>query len=188
MITAARELFAGQGFAATGTEEIVSRARVTRGALYHHFKDKTDLFRAVMEEVATEMAESLIDRELQRAREDVEVDAWDQLCDGIHAFLDVCLENGDFQRVMLVDGPSVFGHEAWDGLVEKHGYSLLAQWLEKAMEEGRIARLPVAPLTRMMAGLISEASLYMARCEDPVQGRDDAGVVVDRLLSGLQVP
>lgn len=186
LITAARELFSGQGFAATGTEEIVARARVTRGALYHHFKDKTDLFRAVMEEIATEMAEHLIARELARAEQDGEVGAWDQLCDGIHTFLDVCMENGDFQRVMLIDGPAVFGHEAWDSLVEQHGYNLLAEWLERSMAEGRIDRLPVPPLTRMLAGLISEASLYTARTDDPVRARAESGQVVDRLLSGLE--
>ena len=66
LVDAARKLFTEQGFAATGTEEIVAAARVTRGALYHHFHDKTDLFRAVMEQIAREVAEHLIDAELSR--------------------------------------------------------------------------------------------------------------------------
>jgi len=66
LVDAARTLFTEQGFAATGTEEIVAAARVTRGALYYHFHDKADLFRAVMEQIAREVAEHLIDAELSR--------------------------------------------------------------------------------------------------------------------------
>ena len=51
LMTAARELFTERDYAAVGTEEIVRRADVTRGALYHHFADKRDLFRAVHEQM-----------------------------------------------------------------------------------------------------------------------------------------
>src|SRR5260370_37648230 len=66
LVDAARKLFTKQGYAATGTKEIVAAARVTRGALYHHFHDKTDLFRAVMEQIAGEVAEHLIGAERSR--------------------------------------------------------------------------------------------------------------------------
>ncbi|MGH3321030.1 MAG: TetR/AcrR family transcriptional regulator [Streptosporangiaceae bacterium] len=183
LVAAARELFAERGYAATGTEEIVARAQVTRGALYHHFRDKADLFRAVMERIAREVAEQLIDRELRRAA-DGPGDAWEQLRNGCQAFLDACMRS-DFQRIVLVDGPAVLGHEAWDALVEEFGYSLLADWLRKAIEEGRIDPLPVPPLTRLLAALISEASLYTARGDDPARARREAGEVLDRLLAGL---
>ena len=87
LVDAARKLFTEQGYAATGTEEIVAAARVTRGALYHHFHDKTDLFRAVMEQIAREVAERLIDAELSRppprpARRQPPADAWDESVTG----------------------------------------------------------------------------------------------------------
>src|SRR5271156_1141865 len=93
LVDAARSLFTSQGFAGTGTEEIVAAARVTRGALYHHFRDKTDLFRAVMEQIAREVAEQLIAAELGRPAGPA--DAWDEVRDGLRAFLDLCLVTDD---------------------------------------------------------------------------------------------
>ncbi|MEU8139894.1 TetR/AcrR family transcriptional regulator [Streptodolium elevatio] len=184
LVTAARELFAERGYTATGTEEIVARARVTRGALYHHFRDKKALFRAVMDSVAAEAAEALVTHELRHAQERPD-EPWDQLRHGFQSFLDVCT-TGDFQRIVLIDGPAVLGQDVWDTLVAEHGHGLLAEWLRKAMANGEIDELPVAPLARLLAALISEASLYTARAEDPEVARREAGAVVDRVLAGLR--
>ena len=187
LVDAARKLFTEQGYAATGTEEIVAAARVTRGALYHHFKDKTDLFRAVMEQIAREVAERLIEAELGRPGDAPEAgSAWDEVRDGLKAFLDLCVETDDFQRIVLVEGPAVLGHEAWDGLVAQHGSNLLAQWLSRAIEQGSIAPVPVQPLTRMLIAMISESSIYIARADNRRAARDAMGQVLDRLLGGLE--
>jgi AcrR family transcriptional regulator len=185
LVAAARKLFAERGYAATGTEDIVAAARVTRGALYHHFRDKADLFQAVMGECAQEMAERLVEQETRRAEEHPG-DVWQLLRTGFQSFLDAC-NDPDFQRIVLVEGPAVLGHSAWDTLVEQHGYVLLAEALTEAIQEGRIQELPVPPLTRMLASLISEASLYIARAEDHDRAREEAGAVLDRLLAGLAV-
>ncbi|PWI40994.1 TetR family transcriptional regulator [Streptomyces sp. ICBB 8177] len=186
LMEAARTLFAERGYAATGTEDIVGAARVTRGALYHHFRDKADLFRAVMAECAQEMAERLVEQETRRA-EAHPGDAWQLLRSGFQSFLDACTD-ADFQRIVLIEGPAVLGHSAWDALVEQHGYLLLAEALTESIQEGRIEDLPVAPLTRMLAALISEASLYIARSEDTARAREEAGLVLDRMLAGLASP
>jgi AcrR family transcriptional regulator len=191
LVDAARTLFTEQGFAATGTEEIVAAARVTRGALYHHFHDKTDLFRAVMEQIAREVAEHLIDAELSRPAApspgQLSADAWDEVRDGLRAFLDLCVVTDDFQRVVLVEGPAVLGHEAWDELVARHGSNLLAAWLSRAVEQGRIAPLPIQPLTRLLIAMISESSLYIARADDRSAARAAMGTVLDRFLNGLEL-
>ena len=186
LVDAARALFTEQGYAATGTEEIVAAARVTRGALYHHFHDKTDLFRAVMEQIAREVAEHLIDAELSRPAAPSPADAWDEVRDGLRAFLDLCVVTDDFQRIVLVEGPAVLGHEAWDELVARHGSNLLAQWLSRAVEQGRIAPVPIQPLTRLLIAMISESSLYIARADDRPAARAAMGTVLDRLLAGLE--
>lgn len=193
LVDAARKLFTEQGYAATGTEEIVAAARVTRGALYHHFHDKTDLFRAVMEQIAREVAEHLIDAELSRPAASAgqstaqpPADAWDEVRDGLRAFLDLCVVTDDFQRIVLVEGPAVLGHEAWDELVARHGSNLLAEWLSRAVEQGRIAPVPIQPLTRLLIAMISESSLYIARADDRSAARQAMGTVLDRFLTGLE--
>jgi AcrR family transcriptional regulator len=183
LLQAARELFAERGYAGTGTEDIVARARVTRGALYHHFRDKASLFRAVMETVAGELARQLIAQQLARA--DDSTGAWDQLREGFQAFLDACT-GSDFQRIVLVDGPAVLGHDAWSDLVERHGLGLLRTWLQLAMDSDQIDALPVDPLARLVGALVAEASLYIARAPDPARARRDAGVTLDRILTGLR--
>jgi AcrR family transcriptional regulator len=185
LISAARRRFAEQGYAATGTEEIVADAKVTRGALYHHFRDKADLFREVMKEVASEVAAALVEGELTREAAEPS-DAWTQLRTGFQSLLDISTRtDSDFQRIVLVDGPAVLGSDAWDTLVEKHGYRLLSEWLERAIAEEKIDALPVAPLTRLVAALLAEASMYVARSGDPVTARRETGEALDRLLSGL---
>ncbi len=200
LVDAARALFTAQGYAATGTEEIVAAARVTRGALYHHFHDKTDLFRAVMEQIAREVAEHLIDAELSRSpatspgqstspgpsTAQPPADAWDEVRDGLRAFLDLCVVTDDFQRIVLVEGPAVLGHEAWDDLVARHGSNLLAEWLSRAVRQGRIAPVPIQPLTRLLIAMISESSLYIARADDRSAAREAMGTVLDRFLKGLE--
>jgi AcrR family transcriptional regulator len=188
LVDAARKLFTEQGYAATGTEEIVAAARVTRGALYHHFQDKTDLFRAVMEQIAREVAERLIDAELSRpaAPSQPPADAWDEVRDGLRAFLDLCVVTDDFQRIVLVEGPAVLGHEAWGELVARHGSNLLAEWLSRAVEQGRIAPVPIQPLTSLLIAMISESSLYIARADDRSAARKEMGTVLAHLLNGLE--
>lgn len=186
LVETARRLFTEQGYAATGTEEIVAGARVTRGALYHHFRDKTDLFRAVMEQVAREVAEDLINAGLSTLENGQPATAWTEVRDGLRAFLDLCVATDDFQRIVLVEGPVVLGPEAWDDLVAKHGSNLLAEWLSRATAEGSIAPTPIQPLTRLLIAMISESSLYIARAPDRPAARAEIGQVLNRLLNGLE--
>jgi AcrR family transcriptional regulator len=184
LLRAARELFAEKGYAGTGTEEIVARARVTRGALYHHFRDKPGLFRAVMEAVAGELAQRLVTQELAHQAQDTDA-AWDQLREGVQAFLDACT-GSDFQRIVLIDGPAVLGPGAWGDLVEQHGLGLLRTWLQRAIDDHQIDPLPVEPLARLLAALIGEASLDIGQAADHSRARRETGATIDRILSGLR--
>jgi AcrR family transcriptional regulator len=181
LLASARRLFATEGYDGTGTEQIVAEARVTRGALYHHFRDKADLFRAVMEEAASDVARQLIGDRLDEAPGSPLAD----IQAGIGAFLDVCV-GGDFQRIVLTDGPRVLGDDAWDQLVERYGRSILEEWLSRAVAAGDIEPVPVGSLARLLIAMLAEASLAIARASDPAATRADMATTLDRLLSGLR--
>src|SRR2546423_14950594 len=106
LVGTARELFAARGYADVATEEIVRAAGVTRGALYHHFRGKEDLFRAVFEEVERDLTERIAQVAF------AEQDPWKLIRAGAAAFLDACLEP-EAQRIALMDAPSVLGWEEW---------------------------------------------------------------------------
>jgi AcrR family transcriptional regulator len=180
LVSAARHLFAAHGYDETGTEQIVADARVTRGALYHHFKDKADLFRAVMAEAAGEIATQLIDEQLASDAES----HLSEIREGISAFLDVCV-GGDFQRIVLVDGPRVLGPDTWESLVDQYGRSLLEEWLTRCVDAGDMEDVPVRPLARLLIAMLTEASLEIGRSESPAPTRVELGIVLDRLLTGL---
>ena len=138
LVTAARALFGARGFADVGTEEIVRAAGVTRGALYHQFRDKADLFAAVAEEVEAEIAERIA------SAAGVEADPVDALRSGARLFLDACAEP-EVERIILLDAPAVLGWQAWRDLAGRYGLGLVQSGLQSAIEAGAIAPQPVAP-------------------------------------------
>jgi AcrR family transcriptional regulator len=181
LVAAARRLFAADGYDGTGTEQIVAEARVTRGALYHHFRDKADLFRAAMAEAAGEVALQLVDEQLAAEA----ASPLQEIRNGVSAFLDVCV-GGDFQRIVLVDGPRVLGSQMWEDLVDRYGRTLLEEWLTRSVDAGDLSPVPTGALARLLIAMLTEASLAIARAADPAAARADLGEVLDRLLVGLQ--
>jgi AcrR family transcriptional regulator len=181
LVAVARQLFAAHGYDGTGTEQIVAEARVTRGALYHHFRDKADLFRAAMAEAAGEVALQLTDEQLASESSS----PLDDIREGVSAFLDVCV-GGDFQRIVLVDGPRVLGADAWENLVDRYGRGLLEEWLDRAVEAGDLDAVPTGALARLLIAMLTEAGLTIARAPEPAAARAELGEVLDRLLTGLR--
>jgi len=179
LIAAARELFAQRGYAAVGTEEIVRAARVTRGALYHHFAGKEDLFRAVFEEMEAELAQQLAEVAAGAS------EPFEALRLGAAGFLDACDEPA-VQRIVLIDAPSVLGWEQWREIGERYGAGLVQLALEAAMDSGAIERQPVRPLTHMLLGALDEAAMYVARADDAKTARREVGETVERMLEGLK--
>jgi AcrR family transcriptional regulator len=179
LVGAARALFGERGYGAVGTEEIVARAGVTRGALYHQFADKRSLFRAVVEALEQEVIGRVGTRigAAQSADEALRLMA--------SGWLDVC-EDAEVQRIMLLDAPGVLGWDEWREIGHRYGLGEVIALLEAAMEAGAIARQPATPLAHVVIGALDEAALYIARAEDPRGARADMEAVLDRLLSGLR--
>jgi AcrR family transcriptional regulator len=178
LLAAGRELFARRGYAAVGTEEIVRRAGVTRGALYHHFAGKRELFRAVCEALERELAEKIASGAL------ADPDPIKALRSGAEMFLDACLEP-EVQQITLIDAPSVLGWEAWREIGAEHGLGLVEAALTAAIEAGRIPPQPVRPLAHVLIGALDEAAMLVARAEDTRAARAEVGQTLDRLLEAL---
>lgn len=180
LIAAARALFTERGYAATSTTEIVERAGVTRGALYHHFPAKDDVFRAVFEQLEDEVTQHVARAALAGA------DPFEQFRLGSRAYLDACLDPA-VQRVVLVEGPSVLGWERWQEVEQRYGYGLVVAGVEAAMAAGLVETQPVAPLAHVLFGALTEAGMVVARAEDPGAARAVMDEAMDRLLDGLRV-
>jgi AcrR family transcriptional regulator len=179
LVRAARGLFGARGYADVGTEEIVKAAGVTRGALYHQFRDKAGLFAAVAEEVEAEIAGRIAAGAAAESTEPVDV-----LRAGARLFLEACAEP-EVERIILLDAPSVLGWEAWRDLYARYGLGLVQLALQAAMDSGAIARQPVTPLAHALIGALDECALYVARAEDPTTARQECGAIVDQILRGL---
>ncbi|HYZ26670.1 MAG TPA: helix-turn-helix domain-containing protein [Geminicoccaceae bacterium] len=181
LVGAARELFARRGYADVGTEEIVRRAKVTRGALYHHFEDKRDLFRAVHEQIEDELTQA-IGAQLAGAASDDPIDA---LSTAARTFLDACTEP-EIARITLLDAPSVLGWEEWRRIDEKYGLGLTMAGLTIGMEAGRLRRQPVRPLAHLLLAAMGEAGMVIANADDPKAARAEVEPPLLALLEGLE--
>jgi AcrR family transcriptional regulator len=179
LLATARELFAQNGFRATRTEEIVQRAGLTRGALYHHFRDKEDLFRAVFEEVSGEVVQLL-----HRRSGDSRTSAWDLFRANSEVYLDAASTNPAYRQIVLVDGPAVLGWTAWSGRRSGPNHKI-KEYLRDAMAEGVLERQPVEPLAHLLAALGVGSAMYVAHAADPVVARREMAACNERFLSGL---
>ena len=179
LVAVGRRLFAEKGFAGTSTEEIVLAAGVTRGALYYHFRNKQDLFRTVFAAVEEEVHDAVT------AVAMAESEPWDGLVAACGAFLDASLDPA-FQRIALLDAPSVLGWDAWREIGAQHRFGLLAVGVEWAMAAGQLEEQPAAPLVYALLGALDEGALYIARATGREAARRDVGAVIERLLSGLR--
>jgi AcrR family transcriptional regulator len=166
LIATARRLFAAQGFAATSTEEILNQAAVSRGALYHHFPSKTDLFQATFEQVEDELTAQVV----QSAAAGGETDPMRILQIGFDAFLDQCL-NPEVQRIVMLDGPTVLGWDLWHELDEQYAFGTIKAVLSVAADIGRIEPATVDPLAHLLLGAVMQAGMVVARAEDPLAAK-----------------
>lgn len=178
LVEVARQLFASHGHAAVTMEQVCARAAVTRGALYHHFSGKDDLFLAVCEQEAANVTDQVI----EAAR--VEADAWSRLRSGCLAFLDACTDQA-VRQILLTDAPSVLGWVAFRELDARHGLGLLRAGIQAAIDQGVVEPGPVDALAHSLVAALDEAALLVGRAASPAGARRDAALVIDRILAGI---
>ncbi len=172
LLKAARELFAARGYAGVPAEEVVRAAGVTRGALYHHFQDKKDLFRAVHESLEAELVERIT--QTIAGEEDV----LDLLTRGTDAFLDAC-EDPVFARIALQEAPSVLGWVEWREIDMRYSLGLITGVLRHGMETGVLREQPVEPLGHIIASAMGEAGLLIATGTPRAQVREPLMALLD---------
>jgi len=178
LVSVARELFTERGYAATSVEDIIQRAGVARGALYHHFPGKDALFRAVYDAVLADAASRVV-----MAAAAVP-EPWGAVRAGLSAFLDACLEPA-FRRVVVLDSVSVLQQQDWEGGITHVELPMLRTVLTPLVDT-YLPGLAVEALVYVALGGLYGAALYIARSSQPKTARAEADAVVDTLISGLR--
>lgn len=177
LVATARALFAEKGYPNVSLAEVVARAGVSKGALYHYFESKDDLFRAVLAQVHEEVASSVGAVAAE--------DRWTELVNGCRTFLAAATDIRN-QRIMLVDAPAVLGWETWRQLDATTSMRHLTELLEELVNEGTIADQPVTPLAHLLSGAMNEAALWLAASHRPDRDLDHVMTALTAMLNGLR--
>ena len=179
MLTAARSLFGRKGYAQTSVDEIADVARVTKGAVYHHFDGKEALFRAVHAEVEAEAQARAINAG------DPETPPIDQIVAKVNAYLDAALDE-EIRRITLIDGPAMLGLDFDAPPDQQATYAAaLRSFIATSIERGQIADLDPALLTDLIGGLALMGGLLIARASNPDVTRAALGSALKAMLQGL---
>lgn len=181
LVASARELFGSKGYASTSVDEVVRHAGVTKGALYHHFKDKDDLFRAVVEEVKLEVTQRAADSYFAAADS---TDPTKSLLLTCLSMIDAYLDP-EVQRISALDARSVFDATTRREIEARYEVALLRGALRAAMRSGTVDQQPYVTLAHVLAGAITEACALIAEADDKEATRAEVTQVITRLVEGL---
>lgn len=182
LVEVAFEAFSQNGYANVATENIVKQAGVTRGALYHHFKGKKELFFAVFQKAQQE-----IGRRIEMHTEATD-DPWHQLVDGCRAFLHAFTDPA-LQQIIVIDAPAVLDWKTYrevDETMPGSGFSLLREGIQELLHHRLIKPLSGDALVHLLSGAMDEAAVWIAKSDTPKQALVDAQRALETLLFGLR--
>jgi AcrR family transcriptional regulator len=170
----ARKLFAQKGYSGANTNELVGRARVTKGALYHHFANKRELYRAVVEDMEQELVERIEAAGASLA-------PWERLSAMCHAYIDACREPA-LARMLVLEAPVVLGWKTWCNLEQKYEVAAFARCLKEAsgLQE------PAETLAQVILGALTTGARVIATSADAEAAREQVQKTVERLIAGLR--
>jgi AcrR family transcriptional regulator len=177
LVTAAFEEIHRHGYQGAALDTILANAGVTKGALYHHFSSKRDLFAAVFAGEQERLSEAIVAAYQRRE------DSWEAFEAGAAAFVEACQEPGA-QRIFLLDAPSALGWETIRRL-ESGSLQMMEQGIRRAIETGSIEERPVEPLAHLLFGALCESAMVVARAPDQRAALDDALAELHRMLASL---
>jgi AcrR family transcriptional regulator len=178
ILDSAAACFLESGFAATSLDAVAQRARVTKGAIYHHFASKRDLFRAVLERQEEVSARNVTEAGAAAP------DPWAAIVAAFDAFLD-SISDPVYQRLCMVEGPVALGFEEWWAFGERYEIDVIRGQLDRAAEVGVLKVDDLDMLAHVLFGACTAGVLAMARSEDPARERARFRAVMLDVIKGI---
>lgn len=178
IVVAARELFAERGFEATTTEAILERSGASKGAMYHHFPGKLQLFEAVYVQVEDESVARLMEHAVGETPLEI-------IRAGSRGYLAESAGDTDFVRISLTQARRVLGYERWRELAAERGVGVVEALIKAAVEQGEIAPVDAGEAASIWVAVLIEGGLMVVTADDKKAACESAGAVFDRLLTGL---
>jgi AcrR family transcriptional regulator len=179
LVEVATELFTEQGYAGTSLDEIVAGARVTKGALYHHFSGKQALFEDVFENVEDAAAKAI--RRAVKGHKD----PWAKALAGLRAFLEVCQEPA-YRRVVIAEGPAVLGYEKFREQEERSTFGIVQDIVAAVLRTYELEQSMVETFSRVFFGAMSAAGSAVTSADDPKRASAEVEAAIAFILAGLQ--
>ncbi|WP_092532220.1 TetR/AcrR family transcriptional regulator [Amycolatopsis arida] len=181
LVDSAVELFTKRGYAGTSLDEIAKRARVTKGALYHHFSGKQALFEAAFDAVETLCLHRLEKIVLGPGA------PWERAINGIREFLRNCLDPA-YQRIVIHEAPVVMGWERWREAEDHFSFGLIRASLQALIDAGELDDLPVEITARLLYGALCSAATTIASSAEPKKVSAEVETAIVRLLERIRRP
>jgi len=179
LIAAARKAFAEKGYSAASMDDLTADVGLTRGALYHHFGDKSGLLAAVVDQIDTEMATRAQQIGAQAANE------WEGLLAEGASYIEMALDP-EVQRIVLLDGPAVLGDPSlWPS--QNSCLQVTRDTVERLIDKGVLKPLDAEAAARLISGAALNAALWIAASKNPLAVLPKAVEAFRALASGLLV-
>src|SRR3954469_24579638 len=180
VLEAARELFMERDYAQVSTEEILKRAGVSRGALYHHFESKRDLYRAVWRDSEARLIDGLA------AAAATAGTPCEALASGCRTYLDEAVSNREMRRIGLLQSRTVLGWEEWRQGISDLGLAAMAGGVQAAIDARQMRPTDVESAAHLLLAALIESALLIVTSEDPAAARSRAEPPLMEMLEGLR--
>jgi AcrR family transcriptional regulator len=181
LVDSAVDLFTRRGYAATSLDEIARRARVTKGALYHHFTGKQALFEAAFDAVESQVMTRLAEIVVGPG------DPWERAMNGIRHYIEICLDPS-YQRIVVHEAPVVMGSERWRKAEDQFSFGLVRAAIQALVDSGELEDLPVEVTARLLFGTLTAGATLIARAEDSKKASAEVSSTIIRMLERLRRP
>ena len=178
LVTAARDLFARDGYEATSTEAVLQRSGISRGSLYHHFPDKKALFEAVLIRVHAETVQ-------------ITIKAAQGSADGVEALKAGCLawiklaRDPAISRIVLIDAPSVVGWRRWREIDAEHSFGVVKAGLRAAAKRDLLPEQSIEPVAHILLAALNELAQVIATSQDSKRAEREAIAAFELLMQRL---